>query len=61
MPGYETRALARDPRDGTEIEIVQWLRFGSGGYLRMVGFAPRESWTQTFMRFRALRDSLDAR
>lgn len=59
--GYETRAQGRDPRDGTELEIVQWLRFGSGGYLRMVAFAPKEGWTESFMRFRKVRDSLDPR
>jgi hypothetical protein len=61
MPGYETRAQAKDPRDGTDIEIVQWLRFGSGGYLRMVAFAPKTGWTENFMRFRTIRDSLDGR
>jgi len=61
QPGYETRAQGKDPRDGTEIEIVQWLRFGAGGYLRMVAFAPKEGWTQSFTRFRAMRDSLEPR
>ena len=61
QPGYETRAQGKDPRDGTEIEIVQWLRFGAGGYLRMVAFAPKEGWTQNFTRFRAVRDSLEPR
>jgi hypothetical protein len=40
---------------------VQWLRFGAGGYLRMVAFAPKEGWTQSFTRFRAMRDSLEPR
>lgn len=61
MPGYETRAQGKDPRDGTDIEIVQWLRFGSGGYLRMVAFGPKDKWSESFTRFRAVRDSLDAR
>ena len=52
---------SKDPRDGTDIEIVQWLRFGSGGYLRMVAFGPKDKWSESFTRFRAVRDSLDAR
>lgn len=61
QPGYETRAQGKDPRNGADIEIVQWLRFGTGGYLRMVAFAPKEGWSQNFTRFRALRDSLEPR
>jgi hypothetical protein len=61
VPGYETRASGKDPRDGTEVEIVQWLRFGSGGYLRMVAFASKDNWTDSYKRFRTMRDSLDAR
>lgn len=61
QPGYETRAQGKDPKNGTEVEIVQWLRFGTGGYLRIVAFAPKEGWTENFTRFRAVRDSLETR
>jgi len=60
QPGHEIRAQGKDAQ-GAVIEIVQWLRFGSGAYLRIVGFAPKESWTPTFTRFRAVRDGLEPR
>lgn len=59
--GHEIRAEAKDIKTGADIEIVQWLRFGNGAYIRMVGFAPRESWLQAFPRFRAVRDGLEPR
>jgi hypothetical protein len=48
-------------QSGADIEIVQWLRFGTGAYLRILGVAPKENWTSAFMRFRAVRDGLEPR
>ena len=45
-------------RLGASVAIVQWLRFGSGGFVRMVGFAPKETWSESFPRFRAIRDGV---
>ena len=59
--GYEMRATGKDPTTGAEIDIVQWLRFGSGGFMRIIGFAPKDGWTQSFMRFRAVRDGIAPR
>lgn len=59
--GHEMRATGKDPTTGAEIDIVQWLRFGSGGFMRIVGFAPKDGWTQAFMRFRTVRDSVQPR
>jgi hypothetical protein len=61
QPGHEIRAQAKDIQSGADIEVVQWLRFGTGAYLRILGFAPKENWTQTFMRFREIRDGLEPR
>lgn len=61
QPGHEMRAEGTAPQTGTEVKIVQWLRFGSGGYMRILGIAPKENWTETFMRFRAVRDGLEPR
>jgi hypothetical protein len=61
MAGHEVRAAGKDPQTGAEIEIVQWLRFGSGAYMRIVGFAPKENWTAALTRFRAVRDGLEPR
>jgi hypothetical protein len=61
QPGYEVRAQAKDVQSGADIEVVQWLRFGTGAYLRILGFAPKEKWAETFTRFRAVRDGLEPR
>jgi hypothetical protein len=61
QPGHEIRAEGRSPQDDAEIEIVQWLRFGTGAYLRILGFAPKQNWTDQFARFRAVRDGLEPR
>ncbi len=59
--GYEVRATAKDAQNGAEIEMVQWLRFGTGAYLRILGFAPKDKWTDAFTRFRTVRDGLEPR
>lgn len=59
-PGHEIRAEGKDPA-GKSLSMVQWLRFGSGGYLRIVGAGPSEEWDQMFGRFRAVRDGIDVR
>jgi hypothetical protein len=61
QPGYEVRAQAKDVQTGGDIEIVQWLRFGTGAYLRILGFAPKDKWGEMFTRFRAVRDGLEPR
>jgi hypothetical protein len=61
QPGHEMRAQGKAPPTGTEVQIVQWLRFGSGAYMRILGIAPKDNWTQTFKRFRAVRDGLEPR
>ena len=61
QPGHELRATGKDAKTGAEIEIVQWLRFGSGAYLLMLGFAPKDDWVKALARFRAVRDGLDSR
>jgi hypothetical protein len=58
QPGHEVRAQAKDAQTGIDIEIVQWLRFGTGGYIRILGFAPKDKWADAFTRFRAVRDGL---
>jgi len=60
-PGYETRMDATSGKDNTSVTIVQWLRFGSQSTLRLVGSAPRDTWTTAFPRFRAVRDGIQPR
>jgi hypothetical protein len=60
QPGYEVRASGKDAQ-GADIEIIQWLRFGTGAYLRILGFGPKDKWPETFTRFREVRDGLEPR
>ena len=57
--GYQTMAEAKDARTGADVQVVQWLRFGSGGFLQMVGVAPADNWTSVLARLRTVRDSID--
>lgn len=59
--GFELRVNAIHAATGTEVSIVQWIRFGTGGVVRIVGVAPKDKWADTFPRFRAVRDSLAVR
>lgn len=58
-PGYEVRATATG-YDGKKMALVQWLRFGGGGFIRIVGAGHQENWDQLFPRFRAVRDGIDS-
>jgi hypothetical protein len=59
-PGYEIRAQGKGPA-GDPVLMVQWLRFGAGGYLRIIGVSPADKWDQAFGRFRTIRDGIEAR
>jgi hypothetical protein len=61
MAGYETRIDGTSGRNDTPVTLVQWLRFGSQGSLRIIGSAPRNQWEQAFPRFRAVRDGIEPR
>jgi len=58
--GHEIRALGKGPA-GDPVSLVQWLRFGSGSFLRVIGVSPLDKWDQSFARFRAVRDGISAR
>jgi hypothetical protein len=57
-PGHEIRARGKGP-GGDLVSLVQWLRFGAGGFLRIVGVSPADKWDQSFARFRTVRDGID--
>jgi hypothetical protein len=59
--GYQTMAEAKDARTGTDVMVIQWLRFGGGGYLQMIGIAPSDHWTSVLARLRTVRDSVELR
>jgi hypothetical protein len=56
--GHELIAEAKDPKNGAELTVVQWLRFGSVGSIQMVGIARRDAWAEAFPRMRTLRDGI---
>jgi len=56
--GYETLAKAKDAQ-GTDLMVVQWLRFGTGGYMQMIGIAHADLWPGMLMRLRKIRDSIN--
>lgn len=58
-PGHEVRAEARDPASGAAVQMIQWVRFGGGGFLRIVGFATKQRWAEAYPRFRAVRDGIE--
>jgi hypothetical protein len=57
--GYQTMAEAKDARTGADVMVVQWLRFGGGGYLQMIGMGRAETWTSVLARLRTVRDSVE--
>jgi hypothetical protein len=59
--GHEIMATAKDPSTSADLTLVQWLRFGGGAYLHLVGLAPTPVWTQAYARFRAVRDGVEPR
>jgi hypothetical protein len=54
-------ATAKDARTGADVTVVQWLRFGGGAYLHMIGVAPTDAWVASYARFRQVRDGIEAR
>ncbi len=61
QPIHEIMAQARDPGGSMSLKVVQWLRFGGGGYLQLVGIAPADAWPEAYPRFRAVRDGVEPR
>jgi hypothetical protein len=59
--GHEIVAESRDPRTGDELMLVQWLRFGTTGFVQMFGTARKDQWTAVLPRMRTLRDGFAPR
>ena len=57
--GYQTMAQAKDSRTGADIMVAQWLRFGGGAFMQMIGMAKAEGWTTALTRLRAIRDGIE--
>lgn len=59
--GHQIMARGRDGASGTEITVVQWLRFSGGAYLHLIGVAKTDGWLEAYGRFRQVRDGIDVR
>jgi hypothetical protein len=56
--GFQTTAQAKDMKTGDDIMVAQWLRFGTGGFMQMIGMAKASVWTTALTRLRAVRDGI---
>jgi hypothetical protein len=59
QPGHQVMAVGKDVRTGSDVNIVQWLRFGGGAYLHMIAVARSSTWIPAYARFRQVRDGID--
>lgn len=59
--GFETVAHAKDAKTGADMMVVQWLRFGNGSFLQMVGIARAAIWDSELSRLRNMRASIALR
>ena len=60
-PGHQIMAQGRDSSGILPLTLVQWLRFGGGAYLQIIGVSPAERWLDAYPRFRAVRDGIEPR
>jgi hypothetical protein len=61
QPGHQIMARGKDSRTGKDVTIVQWLRFGGGAYMHLVGVAASDAWIPAYARFRQVRDGIELR
>jgi len=59
--GHQILANAKDASGTSPLTVVQWLRFGGGGYMQIVGIARADAWKEAYPRFRSVRDGIEAR
>ncbi len=61
LPTHEIQAEAQEAGTGKPVKLVQWVRFGPGVYIRMVGVVRADHWLAAYPRFRAVRDGIAPR
>ena len=59
QPGFQTMAQAKDVHTNTDVMVAQWLRFGGGAFIQMIGMAKADGWTTALTRLRTVRDSIE--
>jgi hypothetical protein len=55
---FETVASAKDAGSGVSLMVIQWLLFGDGGFLQMVGVSRNDIWENELTRMRSIRDGI---
>lgn len=55
---FETVASAKDVSTDAKLMVVQWLRFGGGAFLQMIGVSRAEIWDKELPRLRTIRDGI---
>jgi hypothetical protein len=58
---HELQAEAKEAFADTPLKLVQWVRFGSGTFIRMIGIARADQWPTAYPHFRAVRDGVAPR
>jgi hypothetical protein len=58
---YEIQAEGKDAKSDAPMKLVQWIRFGNGAFIRFVGIARADTWSEAFPKFRAVRDGTKPR
>jgi type IV secretory pathway TrbD component len=59
--GHQILANGHDLSGALALTVVQWVRFGGGAYMQMVGIARADAWKDAYPRFRSVRDAIDPR
>lgn len=59
--GFEIMATGKEAAGDAEVKVVQWIRFGTNAYLRMLGIVKQSDFAEVYPRFRAIRDGVDTR
>jgi hypothetical protein len=59
--GHEIIAETRDDKTNDDLMMVQWLRFGTNGYMQMFGIARKDAWETVLPRMRAMRDGVEVK
>jgi hypothetical protein len=59
--GHQILANGRDAAGSATLTVAQWLRFGGGAYMQMVGIARSDAWKDAYPRFRSVRDGIEPR
>jgi hypothetical protein len=57
--GHQILAEGHDAAGASALTVVQWLRFGGGAYMQMIGIARTDAWKDAYPRFRTVRDGIE--